>query len=112
MMMVAGLALVTLAGGAASADARGFAHGGFCHRESGYGGFGDLPPAVFKITVQHGVSEGSVDGENFAVGASLILADDCERRPVEGAKLFSWQELSGPGSFLIRCPFRSYLETG
>lgn len=60
MMMVAWLALVTLAGGAASAEARGFAHGGFGHRESGYGGFGDLPPAVFKITVQHGVSEGSV----------------------------------------------------
>jgi hypothetical protein len=41
MMMVAGLALATLAGGAAHADARGFGHhGGFGHRGFGYGRFG------------------------------------------------------------------------
>lgn len=40
MMMVAGLALATLAGGAASADARGFGHGGFGHGGFGHRGFG------------------------------------------------------------------------
>ncbi|MER2198350.1 MULTISPECIES: hypothetical protein [Methylobacterium] len=37
----------------------------------------------------HRICERSVDGGTFAVGASLIRADTCERRPVEGAKIFA-----------------------
>ena len=44
---------------------------------------------MFKITVQHRISERLVDGGTFAVGASLIRADACERRSVEGAKIFT-----------------------
>ncbi|WP_187278378.1 hypothetical protein [Methylobacterium sp. WL64] len=50
---------------------------------------GRPPRAVFKIIVQHRISEHLVDGGTFAVGASLIRADACERRPVEGAKIFT-----------------------
>ncbi|MCJ2092700.1 MULTISPECIES: hypothetical protein [unclassified Methylobacterium] len=44
---------------------------------------------MFKITVQHRISERLADGGTFAVGASLIRADACERRPAEGAKIFT-----------------------
>jgi hypothetical protein len=40
MMMAAGLALATLAGGAGQAEARGFGRGGFGHGGFGRGGFG------------------------------------------------------------------------
>lgn len=42
VMMAAGIALVTLAGGLGSAEARGFGHGGFGHHGGyGYRGFGN-----------------------------------------------------------------------
>ena len=57
------------------------------------------PRAVFKIPMPHRICERSVDGGTFAVGTSLIRADTCERRPVEGANSFAGLELSRPGIF-------------
>ncbi|WP_139221002.1 hypothetical protein [Methylobacterium brachiatum] len=54
---------------------------------------------MFKIPVPHRIGERLVDGGTFAVGASLIRADTCERRPVEGANSLAVQELSRPGIF-------------
>ncbi|AIQ88224.1 MULTISPECIES: hypothetical protein [Methylobacterium] len=39
--------------------------------------------------MQHRTGERLVDDGTFAVGASLIGATACERRPVEGAKIFT-----------------------
>ncbi|WP_075381746.1 hypothetical protein [Methylobacterium phyllosphaerae] len=49
--------------------------------------------------MQHRIGERLVDDGTFAVGASLIGAAACERRPVEGAKIFTVSVLLRPGIF-------------
>lgn len=49
--------------------------------------------------MQHRIGERLVDGGTFAVGDSLIGAAACERRPVEGAKIFTVSVLLRPGIF-------------
>ncbi|MDE4909220.1 hypothetical protein PQI07_00685 [Methylobacterium sp. 092160098-2] len=49
--------------------------------------------------MQHRTGERLVDDGTFAVCASLIGAAACERRPVEGAKIFTVSVLLRPGIF-------------
>ncbi|MBB2961150.1 hypothetical protein [Methylobacterium sp. R2-1] len=69
MMMVAGLALAAMTGGVASADARGFGHGGFRHGAS----------TAASITMEASATGGSVTGTlglagSATIGASITVA--------------------------------------
>jgi len=61
---------------------------------------------LFELVVQRAIAEGLVDGEGFAVDASLIAADANKQRSFASTDQVDWQELA-----TTRRSVREYLDT-
>jgi len=66
----------------------------------------DVFRRLFEMVVQRAMTEGLVDGEGFAVDASLIAADANKQRSFASTDEVDWQELA-----VARRSVREYLDT-